>query len=72
MIKQLTPKYLFICDRCGREEYKEDDVPEFQVDFVERSSVFELPTRTKGEVCYNCYKDFCEIAENFFNEVNKE
>lgn len=72
MIKTLTPKFQFICDRCGREEYRESNIPEFEVAFADITSGFIKPIRAKGQVCYNCYKDFWEIAGNFFDEVNKE
>lgn len=72
MIEQLTPKYKFICDRCGKGKYLENDMPEFEVAFVDMKGLFETPTKVRGRVCYWCYKDFYEIAGNFFNEVNKE
>lgn len=71
MIEQLTPKYKFICDRCGKEKYLENNMPEFEVAFVDMKGITEVPMRIKGQVCYRCYKDFYELAGNFFNEVNK-
>ena len=71
MIVQLTPKYKFICDRCGKEKYVENDMPEFEVAFVGIKDLFVTPTKIKGQVCYNCMKDFYELAGNFFDEVNK-
>ena len=71
MIEQLTPKYKFICDRCGKEEYVKNDIPEREVGFVAADDIFKVPIRINGQVCYKCFKEFCEIAENFFDEVNK-
>lgn len=71
MIKQLTPKYKFICDRCGKEKYRDNDEPDFEVAFIDLKGIPEVPLRIKGQVCYWCYKDFYEIAGNFFSEVNK-
>ena len=71
MIEQLTPKYKFICDRCGKERYVEDNIPEFEVAFVSQKGLSLAPIAVKGQVCYWCYKDFFEIAGNFFDKVNK-
>ena len=72
MIVQLTPKYKFICDRCGKEEYIEDNTPKFEVAFVDMRGMIKSPVTIKGHVCYNCCKDFYEIAGNFFDSVNKK
>lgn len=73
MIEQLTPKYKFTCDRCGKETYFDGEVQKFVVEFLNIEFPLLLaPTRIKGEVCYHCCKDFYELAGNFFNEVNKE
>ena len=72
MIVQLTPNYKFICDRCGKEEYVKSDIPEYEVTFMGVGDIFKSPIRIKRQVCYNCYKDFWEIAENFVDEVNKK
>ena len=71
MIVRLTPKYKFVCDRCGKEEYTESDEPKFEVAFIDVQGLFKTPTRVRGQVCYRCYKDFYEIAGNFFDKVNK-
>ena len=71
MIEQLTPKYKFICDRCGKETYFDGEVQKFVVEFLNIESPLLTPIRIKGEVCYRCCKDFYELAGNFFNEVNK-
>ena len=70
MIKHGNP--LLICDRCGKEEFLDDvwlDAP--KIEFVSKESVYKCATRKRGEVCADCYKDFLELAENFFDEVNK-
>lgn len=71
MIVQLIPKYKFVCDRCGKEKYIEDNTPEFEVSFVGIGDLFKAPLKVKGQVCYKCMKDFYEIAGNFFDKVNK-
>lgn len=71
MIEQLTPKYKFICDRCGKEKYIDDETLVFEVAFVDIRGIVKAPATVKGQVCYHCYKDFYELAGNFFNEVNK-
>ena len=71
MIVELTPKYKFICDRCGKEEYVKNNIPEQEVIFLALSGAYDA-VRMKGQVCYKCFKEFCEIAGNFFDEVNKE
>lgn len=72
MTEQLTPKYKFTCDRCGKEIYFDGEVKNFVVEFLNIESSLFVPTRIKGEVCYQCCKDFYELAGNFFDEVNKE
>jgi hypothetical protein len=72
MIVQLTPDFKFVCDRCGKEKHIENDEPEFEVAFVSIKGFFAAPMRVKGQVCYRCFKDFFEIAGNFFAEEKKE
>ena len=65
---ELTPRYKYICDRCGKEF---DDVyPLCEVAFYELG--YNKNIGKRGEVCYQCHKDFWELAENFFAEENKE
>lgn len=74
MIVKLTPSMKFVCDRCGKEEYPNEDgyiEAPHEVRFVED----RLDVRNKfkaGQVCQNCFDEFWEIANNFFDEVNKE
>lgn len=72
MIKQLEPKYCVICDRCGKERYyyKLKDGAEEVVTFSCNSSVLGNIEKS-GQVCMDCFKDFWQIAENFFDEANK-
>ena len=79
MVVQLSPRYKFVCDRCGKEEYfmndkvfKLDEVSKFDILFEASKNDYQANERIRGQVCYNCYSDFYEIANNFFNEVNKE
>ena len=73
MIVQLSPKYKFVCDRCGKEEFPNDNgdfsIP-FEVTFSEPHLVGRRLVKA-GQVCGACYKDFIQLAENFFDEVNR-
>lgn len=69
MIVQLNPSYLFVCDRCGKKqplkvEHKHDV-------FFTHHQILEERTVAKGEICDECLKDFCELAESFFDDLNK-
>ena len=64
MIVQLTPSFKFICDRCGAEEYH--ITGSHEIGFENGMKI------TRGQVCEKCYKDFVELAENFFDEANKQ
>lgn len=68
MIEQLTPSFRFICDRCGKKyDGKNGEMPtRFFISF----SCSSFPNE-HGEVCEECYKDFCELAESFFDDLNK-
>ena len=73
MIVKLTPDIKFVCDRCGREEYPDEngymEIPR-TVMFVEE----RFPSRNKnkeGQICKICNDEFWELANNFFDEVNK-
>lgn len=68
MIEQLTPSFRFTCDRCGKKyDGKEGEMPTwFSISF---SSSYTC--NKYGEVCEECHKDFCELAESFFDELNK-
>lgn len=67
--------YEFVCDRCGKKEYlSECDAPAKakNVTFV-RGVVCGIQIEEKaGDVCEECFKDFCELAESFFDPLNKE
>lgn len=67
MIEQLTPSYRFICDRCGKiQDGEKEEITVYPVNFGNG-----FRSRRNGEICSDCYNDFCELAENFFDEVNK-
>lgn len=68
MIERITPSFRFTCDRCGKEQTYTDkkQFPTYHVSFGARLSQVKY-----GEICPNCYKDFCELAESFFDELNK-
>ena len=72
---RLTPKYKFVCDRCGKEEFlaEEDEYIEYPtVTFQKYTSIVKMPSKKEGQVCADCLTEFWELAENFFDEVNKE
>jgi hypothetical protein len=68
MIEQLAPVYRFVCDRCGKEQFfnGENYTPGYIIKFSNGIRIVK-----NGRVCSDCYLDFCELAENFFDEVNK-
>ena len=68
MIEQLTPSFRFVCDRCGKEQRftEHRKFPTFHVSFWAK-----LAQEQHGEVCGDCFKDFCELAESFFDDLNK-
>ena len=72
---RLTPEYKFVCDRCGKEEFldEEDVFIEYPtVTFSKQTSIIQMPIKMEGQVCADCLTEFWELAENFFDEVNKE
>ena len=74
MLTRFNPIYKFVCDRCGKEEIikDEDSIIPPTVAFVLEACPIVLPKRIKGQVCPACENDFLELANNFFDEVNKE
>lgn len=73
MIVKLTPDFKFVCDRCGKEEFPNEEgyikVPH-EIEFSEhKKPKFECKN---GQVCSACAAEFWEFANNFFDEVNKE
>jgi hypothetical protein len=74
MIVQLTPKWKWICDRCGKEIYPNEDGWIEKQPFVAFHSDLRnnrTPNAIAGEICKRCYIEFITFAENFFDEVNK-
>lgn len=69
MIERITPAYRFTCDRCGKERFfnEESYTPGYDIKFANGIRSVKM-----GGVCSDCYLDFCELAENFFDEVNKD
>ncbi len=73
MIVRLTPEYKFVCDRCGKEKFPNEEgciEPPHNVKFCEDT----IANRKfkNGEVCTECANEFWEFANNFFDEANKE
>lgn len=72
MIVKLTPDYKFVCDRCGKEQFL-DEKERVEIHDVQFKESFDgRILKSAGSVCHSCYLDFLQIAENFFDEVNKE
>lgn len=74
MIVKLTPDYKFVCDRCGKEEYPDENgeiTALHEVSFVKQRFI-QRDKIKEGQVCQNCFDEFWELANNFFDEVNKE
>lgn len=68
MIEKLTPDFRFICDRCGKVQ-ESIDPDSLRIKYV---SFSDNPLSYRGgEVCEECHNDFCELINNFFDEVNK-
>ena len=68
MIVQLTASYKFVCDRCGKESFAVEGQRFSQVSTV---CFTDGQQDKRGDVCDNCLADFLQIAENFFDEVNR-
>ena len=74
MIVMLSPRFKFVCERCGKEIFSDNEgrIPmQHQVSFRAHTDYRSHTDRT-GEVCDECLKEFLEYAENFFDETNKE
>lgn len=75
MLERLTQRYRVVCDRCGK-EWQADEMQQssglFPVLFAEEdAALIGGKVMARGGVCEECYNDFCEIAEIFFDEVNR-
>ena len=78
MIIAIAPKYKFVCDRCGKEKFPNDDgytdtknACEIAVEISPLSdSQLKMPKRI--QVCRECCDDFETFWENFRDSVNKE
>ncbi len=78
MIIQLSPKYKFVCERCGKEKFPNDygymdteDVSEIAV-AISYKEEDKLPIPKRIQVCRECRDDFETFWENFRDSVNKE
>lgn len=78
MIISIAPKYKFVCDRCGKEKFPNDDgymdienISEIAVTISYPKEIkFPMPERI--HVCRECRDDFETFWENFCDSVNKE
>lgn len=63
----------YICDRCGKEFLSCEDYNDKSqfVSFTHGKYAQNAETFKYGLVCEECYKDFCELAESFFDDLNK-
>lgn len=76
MVITTTKQFKVVCERCGKTEYA-DDKPEnynklLAMGYVEVKFSDTIKTVKQGGVCQECYEEFCELAQNFFDDVNKE
>ena len=69
MITRLTQRYKVTCDRCGKEEFCDEENPTALYYAIFKNSIENIKS---GNVCSECQKDFEDLAYNFFDEVNKE
>lgn len=65
-------KYVYICDRCGKEVQNGKFRTILFRHVKSDRNIGELCTAGRGDVCKECLQDFCDIAESFFDELNKE
>jgi hypothetical protein len=75
MIVQLSPKYKFVCDRCGKEIFPDSEggfPGVHHVAFLKDTDFLYGDKKKSGDICDECHKEFVEIADNFFDETNKE
>lgn len=76
MIIQLSPKYKFVCERCGREKFPKDDGYMDAEDACEIavaiSFLIEDQLPKKIQVCRECRDEFETFWDNFRDVVNKE
>ena len=76
MIVQMSPKWKFVCDRCGKEIFPKDD------GYLEAGNAYEIAVSTflicedrlpvRISVCRECRDEFEAFWENFCDSVNKE
>lgn len=78
MIIPITPKYKFVCERCGKEKFPNDDgymdignACEISV-AISFSITDQLLMPKRIQVCRECCDDFEAFWENFQDSVNKE
>lgn len=73
MIVELTPRIKFVCDRCGKEEFPDENGALYcrRAVFREDDPIMR-PKDKAGDICMDCLAEFWELADNFFDEVNKE
>lgn len=71
MIEMITPRAKFICDRCGTSELLTEDSA-YKIHEVKFIDDCMFKTYKQGQICKDCYSDFIEIADLFFDDVNKE
>jgi len=70
MVTRLAQKYKITCDRCGKEHVREEGVMDDAV-FCNITISNDIRRVAIADLCEDCYKEFEEFVENFFDEVNK-
>lgn len=59
---------LFICDRCGKEYFYENDYEAMRVDAINT----DWGERLNRDLCPTCLKQFDSTTDSFFRHVVKE
>lgn len=65
--------YRIVCDRCGKEQHRKEyeSVKIRSISFTCHDITLRARHIKEGDVCEECFKDFCELAESFFDDLNK-
>lgn len=64
-------KKIYQCDRCGRRFPNLSDYDEIRVIFEQQDAFYTTTFDKRGHVCRECSQAFIELAESFFDDLNK-
>lgn len=65
-------KKIYQCDRCGRRFSNFSHYDEIKVIFAQQDAFYTEKFDKRGHVCKECSQAFIELAESFFDDLNKE